>query len=257
MPFLAHLEELRWRIIRAAIAIVIMAVLALIAKDFLFEVIIFGPVKEWFPTNSLLCKLSDALCVDETAGIFQALSLPSQVTVYILTGLVVGMIAAFPYVFYQFWSFIKPGLKDREAKEAKGMTFWISVLFFLGVLFGYYIIVPISVQFFLNFSVSEMVENKFTINSYVSTVTVLTLATGILFQLPMVVLLLTKIGLVTPEILKKYRKHALVAVLVLAAVITPPDFFSQVLIAIPIMVLYEVGILLSRRVIKRQRAAAI
>jgi sec-independent protein translocase protein TatC len=164
---------------------------------------------------------------------------------------------AFPYVFYQLWGFISPGLKAQERKHARGITFWVSMLFFLGILFGYYIISPVSVQFFLNFSVSDLVKNDFTLDSYVSVVTMATLATGLLFQLPVVVLILAKLGLISPELMKKYRKHALIAVLLLSAIITPPDITSQVLITLPLMFLYEISILVARRVQRKEKNAAL
>ncbi|NNC83066.1 MAG: twin-arginine translocase subunit TatC [Flavobacteriales bacterium] len=253
MSFLEHLEELRWRLIRAAIAIVIGAVLALSLKDLLFEKIIFGPVKDWFPTNRFLCGISDTLCLTDNSSVFQALNLPTQITVYLMTGVIVGIVLAFPYIFYQIWSFIAPGLKDREKKQARGITVWVSLLFFLGISFGYFIIVPISVQFFLNFSLSDLVKNEFTINSYVSTVTIITLSTGILFQLPVVVMILARLGLITPAFLKKYRKHALVGVLLLSAIITPPDISSQILVTFPIMLLYELSIIIAARIQRKSK----
>jgi len=257
MGFLEHLEELRWRIVKALAAIVLGALIALGLKSFLFDVIIFGPIQPWFPTNSFLCSVSNELCIDGAASTFQSLKLPTQVSVYIITGLVAGLVMAFPYVFYQLWGFISPGLKQKERKQARGITFWVSMLFFLGILFGYYIIAPVSVQFFLNFSVSDLVKNDFTLDSYVSVVTMATLATGLLFQLPVVVLILAKLGLITPELMKKYRKHALIAVLLLSAIITPPDITSQVLITLPLMFLYEISILVARRVQRKGRKDGI
>lgn len=257
MGFLEHLEELRWRLVRAFAAIVVGALVALGLKSFLFDKIIFGPIQPWFPTNSFLCTISEKLCIDGTASTFQSLKLPTQVSVYLMTGLVAGLVMAFPYVFYQIWGFVSPGLRQEERKQARGITFWVSLLFFLGILFGYYIISPVSVQFFLNFSVSDLVKNDFTLDSYVSVVTMATLATGLLFQLPVVVLILAKLGLITPEIMKKYRKHALIAVLLISAIITPPDITSQVLITLPLMFLYEISILVARRVQRKQRNQSI
>ena len=257
MGFLEHLEELRWRLVRAMAAVVVGALIALGLKSFLFDKIIFGPIQPWFPTNNFLCTISEKLCIDSTASTFQSLKLPTQVSVYIMTGLVAGLVMAFPYVFYQIWGFVSPGLRKQERQQARGITFWVSLLFFLGILFGYYIISPESVQFFLNFSVSDLVKNDFTLDSYVSVVTMATLATGLLFQLPVVVLILAKLGLITPEIMKKYRKHALIAVLLLSAIITPPDITSQVLITLPLMFLYEISILVARRVQRKERSRAL
>lgn len=257
MGFLEHLEEMRWRIVKSLAAVVLGALIALGMKSILFDIIIFGPIQPWFPTNAFLCTVSQDLCIEAAAPDFQALKLPTQVTVYIMTGLVSGLVIAFPYVFFQLWGFIAPGLKDAERKQARGITIWVSMLFFLGILFGYYIITPVSVQFFLNFSVSDFVKNDFTLDSYVSVVTMATLATGLLFQLPVVVLILAKLGLITPEIMKKYRKHALIAVLLLSAIITPPDITSQVLITLPLMLLYEISIMIARRVQRRAKEGAL
>ncbi len=260
MPFLDHLEELRWRIIRSAIAIVIGSVIALIFSDFLFDVIIFGPLTDWFPTNQFLCTMSDGFCeslLGDGEKKMQAIDLTAEISSFVMTGLIAGLILAFPYVFSQVWGFISPGLKEKEQKQAKGMTFWMSLLFFLGILFGYFVLVPIAMRFFYTFSISDMVVKEFKFDKVVSAVSIWTLISGILFQLPIVIYVFTKLGLIGPDILKKYRKHALVAVLVLAALITPPDFFSQVLITIPIMLLYEIGIFIAKRVVKNQQKAAM
>jgi sec-independent protein translocase protein TatC len=163
-----------------------------------------------------------------------------------------GFILTFPFVFYQMWSFIKPALKDTEHKIAKGSVLWASLLFLLGIAFGYFIISPLCVQFFGTFSVSENVTNDFTINSYLSLITTTTLFSGLFFELPMVIMILSKLGIVSPAFLKKYRKHALIIILIFSAIITPPDVISQVLVAIPVLILYEIGILVAKR-IERKR----
>ncbi len=261
MSFLDHLEELRWRIVRALIAIVICAIVAFFMKSFLFDVLIFGPRDADFTTYRGFCQLSDILgmgdklCFNDLQFEVKSFEMVTQITMHIVASLIAGIIIAFPYVFYQVWGFISPGLKDQEKNQAKGITLWVSILFFAGVLFGYYMIVPLSVQFLGNYQVSETVENTIGISSYVSTVTTLTLATGILFQLPVVVFILAKLGLITPALLKKYRKHAFVGVLLLSAVITPPDIASQILVTFPIMILYEASILIAARIQKNQARA--
>jgi len=256
MSFLSHLELLRWHIVRSVIAIFSMAIVAFVFKSILFDYIVLGPMHSNFITYRWFCQLGtwlnlgDTMCFGDIPPL-QSVGLTVQFTIHIWSSLVAGFIVAFPYVVYQFWSFIKPALKDKERKSAKGITFWIWLLFIIGVCFGFFLIVPLSVQFFTGYSVSELVKNDFTINSYVSLVTSVTLATGLLFQLPVVMYLLTRIGLISPKILKKYRRHIIVVVVLLAAIITPPDVTSQILVAIPVLILYEVGIWISRRTLKR------
>jgi sec-independent protein translocase protein TatC len=184
----------------------------------------------------------------------QNIDMSGQFSTHIMVSIVAGFIIAFPFVLYQMWAFLKPGLKKKERDSAKGIVFFSSSLFFMGVLFGYYVISPLSLQFLGSYRVSDEVISSIKLGSYISTLVSITLSTGLVFQLPILVFFLTKIGLITPEFLKTYRKHALVAVLILAAIITPPDITSQVLVALPIMVLYEISIMISRRVIKKQLA---
>lgn len=260
MPFLDHLEELRWRIIKSIIAIVILAIIAFVSKSILFDVIIFGPTKPDFPTYDFFCWLSenlglgDKICFRLDLNSFQNLEMAGQISYHIFSSLIFGFILAFPYVFYQIWAFIKPGLREREIKSARGMVFWVSLLFASGVFFAYYIICPLTIKFLAEYKVTDIVDNNFKFNDYISTINKLTLITGLFFQMPVVIYFFTKIGLVTPGFLKKYRKHALVGVLVLSAVITPPDVASQILVSIPILFLYEIGIYISKRVVKKQKA---
>lgn len=259
MPFLQHLEELRWHLVRSAIAVVLLGVVAFIFKGILFDNIIFAPMRENFPTYKFFCwmsetlRLNDALCFKDLKLDLQSIAMVSQFTMHIMASIIAGFILAFPYVFSQIWAFIKPALNENESKNARGIIFSVSFLFILGVLFGYFLVVPLSVQFLGNYQVSSLVENNITINSYVSSVSTLTLATGLLFQLPILMYILTRVGLVSPEILKKYRRHTIVLVLLLSAIITPPDITSQILVAIPIIVLYEVGIIISKRTLKRMK----
>ncbi len=162
-----------------------------------------------------------------------------------------GIVLSFPFIFYQIWSFVKPGLKQNESSVAKGIIFYVSILFFLGILFGYFVVAPLCVQFFGNFQISDMVKNNFTLNSYMSTILSTVFYSGLLFLLPVVTYLFTKLGVLNSEFLRKYRKHAIIGILVLSAIITPPDLISQVIVSIPIVLLYEVGILVSKRVERR------
>jgi sec-independent protein translocase protein TatC len=260
MSFLDHLEELRWTLVRSVIAIVVVAILAFSFKNILFDLIIFGPKSVDFPTYLFFCRIShwlgldDSLCLTEMPFTVQNISMAGQFTTHIVSSLIAGLVVAFPYVVWEFWRFLKPGLRPTEQKAARGMVFFSSMLFLMGVSFGYYVIAPLSVQFLGGYKISESVENQIQLLSYISTVTTATLSAGLVFQLPILIYFLARIGIVTPEILRKYRRHALVAVLVLSAVITPPDITSQILVAIPIMVLYEVSILIAKRVVKRMSA---
>lgn len=260
MSFLDHLEELRWTLVRSVIAILLVAILAFSFKNILFDVIIFGPKTVDFPTYLFFCKISvwlgldDSLCLTEMPFSVQNISMAGQFTTHIVSSLVAGLVVAFPYVVWEFWRFLKPGLRVSEQKAARGMVFFSSMLFLLGVAFGYYVIAPLSVQFLGGYKISESVENQIQLLSYISTVTTATLSAGLVFQLPILIYFLARIGIVTPQLLKKYRRHALVAVLVLSAIITPPDITSQILVAIPIMILYEVSIVIAKRVVKNMSA---
>lgn len=258
MSFLDHLEELRWHLIRSTLAVVIVAVVAFIAKDFIFNTIIFGPKNPDFPTYHFFCNISKALGLDETfcSGELnfriQSREMSGQFSAHMWTSIWAGFILAFPYVLYEMWKFISPGLYEKERSNAKGFIFIASALFFGGVLFGYYIISPLSINFLANYTVSDQVFNDIDLSSYISTVRSSVIACGIIFELPIIIYFLTKIGLVTPEILKKYRKISIVVVLVLSAIITPPDIASQIIVAIPIMVLYEASIIISRVVLRNE-----
>jgi len=177
-----------------------------------------------------------------------------QFTTHIMVSLIAGLILGFPYVFYEFWRFMRPALYAKEKKYARGSVFYSSVLFLLGILFGYYIISPLSVNFLGSYSVSSQVMNRINLRSYISTVSTITLAGGLIFELPVLIYFLTKVGLVTPAFLKKYRKHAIVVILILAATITPPDVFSQILVFVPLLLLYELSIWISKRVKTKQDA---
>jgi len=257
MSFLDHLEELRWHIIRSLIAVVIFSIAAFVAKEFIVDVVILGPSQIDFWTYRKLCELADvlntpALCIDKLSFELVSRKLSSQFMTHVTVSFVVGLILGFPYLFWEIWRFIKPGLHPRERRASRGATFSVSFLFTLGVLFGYFIIAPISVRFFASYQVSATLENLFDLSSYISTVTMIVLGSGLLFQLPVIVYFLTKAGLVSSSLMKKYRRHAIIVILVLGAMITPPDPFSQVLIALPLMALYQFSIVIAKRIEKRE-----
>ncbi|MDG1260327.1 MAG: twin-arginine translocase subunit TatC [Flavobacteriales bacterium] len=257
MSFLEHLEELRFRLMKSVIAIIVIAIVLFYFKDLVFNDIIFAPRKLDFISFRAWCwfshtlNMGDAMCVTSVDYEIINTTMLGKFTAHIIVSLIGGVIVSFPFVFWQFWSFIKPGLKMKEAKAVRGVTFYTSILFFLGVMFGYFGIAPLSLQFLGNYELAD-VKSTITIMSYMKLVASITLATGIIFQLPVAVYFLSKIGIVTPQLLKKFRKHALVVVLVISAIITPPDLTSQIMVSVPVLLLYEVSIVISRRV---QRAA--
>jgi sec-independent protein translocase protein TatC len=259
MSFLDHLEELRWHLIRATIAIVAVAFVAFLAKHFVFDILLLGPKSQDFPTYKLLCKLSnmigieESFCFKEESFRIQSRTVAGQFSAHIWTSITLGIVVAFPYILYEFWRFISPGLRMNERKNSRGFIIIASLLFFTGVLFGYYVVTPLSINFLGSYQVSEQVFNDFDLSSYTGLVRTSVLASGLIFELPIIIFFLTKIGVVTPEYLRKYRKFALVIVLVLSAIITPPDIVSQVIVAVPVIILYEISIIISRRVLRKER----
>ena len=258
MSFLDHLEELRWHLIRSLTAIFVFAIAAFVSKGVIFGEIILGPSKPSFWTYRMLCNLSeilssDALCISKLPFIIQSRQMTGQFSMHITSSFVIGLICAFPYAFWEIWRFVKPGLYDKERKAATGATFYVSLLFFTGVFFGYFVVTPISINFLSNYQIDPSILNEFDIISYVSTVTTLVLACALLFQLPIVVYFATKAGLVSSSLLKTYRKHSIIVILMLSAVLTPPDPFSQVLIAIPLGLLYQLSILIAVKLEKKER----
>lgn len=258
MSFLDHLEELRWHLIRSTLAVVIIGVVAFVFSGFVFDVIIFGPSQMDFPTYKFFCKAATSIgiesdfCKDKLPFTIQSRTMSGQFSADIWTAIWAGIILGFPYILYELWKFISPGLYEKERRHSRGFIFIASFLFFLGVLFGYYIVAPLSINFLGTYQVSEIVLNEFDLDSYIGTVRSAVLACGVLFELPIIIFFLTKVGLVTPEILRKYRKIALVIVLILSAVITPPDVASQIIVAIPVLILYQVSIYISKMVLRRE-----
>jgi sec-independent protein translocase protein TatC len=250
MTFLAHLEELRWRLVRSVIAILIIAIIIWIYQEWIMENLFLSMNKKNFITFQLMCNYF-GICIEEIPLKMQSMTMGGQFSYALMMSFMGGFVASFPYIFYQLWSFIRPGLKFNEIKATKGIVFYVSLLFFIGIIFGYFVVAPLSVQFFGSYQISKEIENNFTVSSYMGTILSTIFYTGLLFLLPIVSYLLTRIGLITPDFLKKYRRHAIVAVLVLAAIITPPDVVSQIIVSIPIVILYEIGILVSIRAAKK------
>ena len=263
MSFLGHLEELRWLLVRSSAAVVTMAVVSYFFADYIFTELIFGPTDPSFITYRLFCEAShslgfaDSICITKLNFIIQNTEMEGQVNIFCWICITAGFILAFPYILWEFWKFISPALYEKERKGAKLFIFLASILFFLGVLFGYYIIVPMSVNFLATFSISSIVKNQFSVDSYVSMVRTAVVASGLFFELPIIIYFLTKLGLVTPSFLRKYRKYAVVIVLIVAAIVTPPDVVSQVTVAIPMLLIYEASIWISVFVEKNKKRDAL
>lgn len=265
MSFWGHIDALRGHIFRSVLVVLIIAVIVFFYPEILFDKIIFGPLRSDFLTYRAFCKLGhwlqsnnlfkdgDQLCFGHYTFKLQSLGLSDQFTSQMWIAIIAGLIIGLPYVLWEVWRFIKPALKEKEKKASTSFIFSATALFLTGVLFAYYIIVPLMVNFLGNYKVSEMVENNFTMDSYIDTITTLTVATGIVFELPIIVFFLTKFGIMTPQFMRKYRKHAIVVILIVAGVITPsPDVTSQLLVAFPLYFLYEASIFVSMFEMKRK-----
>ena len=263
MSFFDHLEVLRWHLIRSAIAIVIFTTIGWIYYDFLFNEIILGPKKAGFWTYRMMCHLNDMFnlgpefCITKDAP-FSLLNtnMAGQFTLQMNSSLMIGIVLGFPYLLYELWRFIKPGLKDVEIKSANGFVFYATFLFILGIMFGYYIISPLSISFLAGYIVSTEIQNSITIDSYLSTVATLTLGTGIVFELPIVIFILSKMGLMTPKFMRSSRRYSSVIILVIAAIVTPtPDITTMLTVSFPLFLLYEISIIVSEKVEKRRKKA--
>lgn len=259
MSFLDHLEELRWLLIRSTIAILVFAGASYFFIDFIYNDILFGPKNPQFITYQFFCDISNYfgfqdsdICDAKMPFIIQNTNMGGQVSFMIWTCITVGFIIGFPFILWEIWKFISPALYEKEKKYAVLFIVVSSLLFFLGVLFGYFLITPLSVYFFGSFSASPEIVNEFNLESYTGMIKTSVLASGLIFELPILIYFLTKLGLVTPDSLRKYRKYTLIIVLILAAIITPPDVISQIIVAIPIMLLYEISILISGVVVKKE-----
>ncbi len=265
MSFWGHIDALRGHLFRSSLVVIIIAIIVFFYPEILFDKIIFGPLRSDFLTYRAFCKLGhwlqsnnlfkdgDQLCFGHYTFKLQSLGLSDQFTSQMWIAIIAGLIIGLPYVLWEVWRFIKPALKDKEKKASTSFIFSATALFLTGVLFAYYIIVPLMVNFLGNYKVSEMVENNFTMDSYIDTITTLTVATGIVFELPIIVFFLTKFGIMTPQFMRKYRKHAIVVILIVAGVITPsPDVTSQLLVAFPLYFLYEASIFVSMFEMKRK-----
>lgn len=258
MSFWEHLDALRSTLFKSIIAIVLMAIVAFFFKTFLMEVVIFGPKEPTFITNELFCQLgrfvlgNDKLCINQIDINMINLEMAGQFRLHILITMIAGIIIAMPYLLIQFWNFIKPALTSKEQRGSSGFVIVTNFLFLLGVSFGYFLIVPLALNFLTTYELSSNLENQFRIGSYIKMIVSISLSTGLVFELPVVIYFLAKVGIVDKALLKKYRKHAILVFFVLSAIITPPDIFSQFLVALPLMGLYEISIGIAGRVAKKR-----
>ena len=258
MGFLDHIEDLRWHIIRSVIAVLIGAILVFCKIEWIFDHIILGPAHNDFISYKWFCELGklmhyDAFCLGDIKMTFQNTAVAGQFTMSLSASMMLGFILAFPYVLWELWRFIKPALKPSEAKMATGIVFWCSILFFSGVLFSYYIVAPYTINFFGNYQLSPTFKNIITIENYYDTMSNMILAMGIVFELPMLVYFLSRIGILTPEILRAQRRYAILILFILAEIITPPDLFSCLLVFIPLYILFEVSVSISGRTVNARK----
>ena len=253
MSFLDHLEALRWHLVRSAIAVLVFGTICFIYVDLIFDGVVLKPLNPDFITYRVFCKMSHLLFNDESMCFSKvnmqliSIQMAGQFTMHLTASIVAGMIISFPYIAWEIWRFLKPALYDKERQSASGLVFFLSVLFLLGIGFGYFIITPLSVTFFGNYHISESIDNQINLSSYIGLVTSTTLWCGIVFELPLVIYFLSKFGIVTPKWLRDQRRLMYVIILILSAIITPPDVVSQIIVSLPLFVLYEIGIFISAR----------
>ena len=261
MSFFDHVDDLRKHLFRAVVAILVGTIAAFIQKSFIFDTLIFGPKRTDFWTYRMLCELShkiyhdDTMCLSDIGFVVSNITMSGQFTQHMFVAFIAGVILAFPFILLEVWKFIRPALKKSERNKVRGIVFYSSILFFVGILFGYYFLTPVSLSFLGSYRVSEEVINEINLESYIDFVATLTLATGIVFELPIVVFFLAKLGVMSAAFMKKYRRHAFLIILIIAAIVTPPDVTSQILMTIPLYGLYEFSIVIANRVEKGKKAA--
>lgn len=258
MSFFQHIEALRWHLIRACLAIIVFTGFAFYYYSYIWSKIIMAPMNLNFWTYRRMCDLGallhmDGFCITKIPGHLINTEMAGQFTLQINSSIIIGVMLGFPYLLWEIWRFIKPALHEKERKAASGFVMYATVLFLIGVMFGYYVIAPESIAFLANYQVSSSIENMFTIDSYLSSVTTLTLATGIVFELPILVYILSSLGILTPTFMRSTRRYAIVIILIVAAIITPtPDMLTMTIVSLPLLALYEVGIVVSAVVEKRR-----
>jgi sec-independent protein translocase protein TatC len=258
MTFWEHLEELRWHIIRMLIALGVTSSIAFCYPEIVYDKLILGPKDPNFPTYRILCKASQVFNLDDSFCHmkldFEIVSreMGEQLSNQFWISFCIGVILAFPYIIWELWRFIKPALKNTERRYTTGVIFFTSLFMLMGIAFGYFVLTPLAINFLGNYSISDQIKRLITLDSYINLVSTLTLATGLVFELPMLVYFLAKIGFLTPAIMRKYRRWAIIIILIISALITPPDVVSQTIMAIPLFGLYELSIFIAAY-IKRKK----
>jgi sec-independent protein translocase protein TatC len=262
MSFVDHLEALRWMIIRSLIALIVGAALAYWKIEWIIDKVLLGPTNKDFVIYKFLCTLGKRFntanfCIDPKVVRFQNAEMSSQFLTGIRSAAVIGVVIASPFIFYEIWKFVRPALNTNERKLSRGIVFWVSLLFLLGVLFGYLVLTPYTVNFFAAYQLNSKFENIWRIDDYFNNLISLTVGTGLVFEIPVVVYFLSKIGIATPNLMQKSRKFAIMAIFFIAAFITPPDVVSMFIVAVPILALYEISIMICKRIFAKQQAAAM
>lgn len=259
MSFIDHLEELRWHVIRSVIAVLIGAVVVFIYSDWVVDDVLFAPTRADFISSRWLCSLGhkigigDTLCFPPVDAKFLETTMTGQFIASFTLAFIGGFIIAFPYIFWEFWKFVRPALSPKELKKTRGVIFWVSLLFFLGVAFGYFILTPFMVNFYFNYKLSSQIQIMPSFSDYLENLIYTTVGIGVLFQMPLLVMVLARIGIVTAKFLRKYRRHAFVIIIIAAAIITPStDPFSLTIVTIPLYLLFEASIIVASRINKSQ-----
>ena len=262
MSFFDHLDVLRKHLIRSSIAILAFTTVAFIYYDFIFDQIIMGPKNPQFWTYRMMCALGERFdlgpdfCITKIPFNIINTEMAGQFTLQMNSSLMIGVVLGFPYLLFEVWRFVKPALHEKERKSASGFTFYATLLFLIGIMFGYYIIAPLSISFLAGYTVSSIINNQITIDSYLSTVATLTLGSGVIFELPIVIYILSKLGIMTPQFMRSSRRYATVIILIIAAIVTPtPDLLTMLTVSFPLFLLYEVSIYISARVEKKKLKA--
>jgi sec-independent protein translocase protein TatC len=262
MSFIDHLEELRWHLIRSVIAVVVGCIIVLVFARDVVDGILLAPTRPDFVSAKWLCSfghsigIGDTLCFPGIKAEFLENKMTGQFISYFTLGFMGGFVIAFPYIFWEFWKFVRPALSDKERRKTKGVIFWVSLLFFTGVAFGYFILTPFMVNFYFNFKMSDQIVIMPSFSDYLENLIYTTVGIGILFQMPLLVMVLAKIDILKASFLRKYRRHAFIIILIAAAIITPStDPFSLTIVTIPLYLLYEASIMVAARINKRQEKA--
>jgi sec-independent protein translocase protein TatC len=261
MSFFDHIDVLRKHLLRGLLVVVIFTAGAFWFSDFIFNEVIMGPKNPDFWTYRMMCKMAAAFpnligpdfCITRIDAKIINTEMAGQFTLQINSCVMVGIILGIPYLLFELWLFVKPALHEKERKSASGFVAFASTLFFVGIMFGYYLVCPLSINFLTNFTVSPDIENTFTISSYLSSVATLTIGSGIIFQLPVVIYILSKFGIMTPAFMRSSRRYAFVLILVIAAIVTPtPDVITMLVVAFPLVILYELSIFISASIEKKR-----